>query len=81
MKRANILWIRGGNEIQEHAKNMIKMSKLTDDMQQQLQDERDSAIDFINHYRLVDTEKVQGYVKAFAVEDFDRDFVVDYKVI
>lgn len=40
----------------------------------------DSSIDFLNHYRLVDPMNLDGYAKAFVVEDTDYDTVLNSSV-
>ena len=40
----------------------------------------DSAIDFLNHYRLVDPMNLDSYAKAFVVEDTDFDTVLNSSV-
>lgn len=37
-------------------------------------------IDFVSHYKLVENHKIDGYAKAFVVEDGDWDTVLTYKV-
>lgn len=39
------------------------------------------SIDFLAHYRLVDPKKVDGYAKAFVVEDTDFDTFINFKVL
>ena len=41
----------------------------------------DSAIDFLNHYRLVDPMNLDSYAKAFVVEDTDFDTVLNSSVL
>ncbi|ESP04567.1 hypothetical protein LOTGIDRAFT_237315 [Lottia gigantea] len=44
-------------------------------------DEKDSSIDYMCHYRLVDPNKIDSYAKAFVVEDSNLDTVITYKEI
>lgn len=39
------------------------------------------SFDFLAHYRLVDPKKVDGYAKAFVVEDTDFDTFINFKVL
>ena len=36
----------------------------------------DGDIDFLSHYRLVDSRKLESYARAFVVEDDDFDTVI-----
>ena len=39
-----------------------------------------STIDFLNHYKLVDSGRVDMYARAFVVNDEDLDFSVNARV-
>ena len=41
----------------------------------------DTAIDFLHHYQLVDTTKIEGYARAYVVEDEDLDYKISSKVM
>ena len=40
----------------------------------------DATIDFMNHYKLVDSGRVDMYARAFVVNDEDLDFSVNARV-
>ena len=41
----------------------------------------DASIDFLQHYRLVDPQKIEIYAKPFIVEDDDFKGVINARVI
>ncbi|XP_078339440.1 uncharacterized protein LOC111107058 isoform X2 [Crassostrea virginica] len=75
-RRVNILFQRGGSALRQHFERILKACKLREDKAKDI-DERDSAIDFLNHYRLVDPMNLDSYAKAFVVEDTDFDTVLN----
>ena len=40
----------------------------------------DASVDFLNHYRLVESGKIDMYARAFVVNDEDLDFNVNARV-
>ncbi|KAK6175190.1 hypothetical protein SNE40_013705 [Patella caerulea] len=79
-RRVNVLMRRGGQEIIDHMKKVLQLSKLRDDDQYAKDlDEKGADIDFLSHYRLVDSNKLDSYARAFVVEDMDRDVVLSSK--
>nr|XP_034317865.1 zinc finger CCCH domain-containing protein 13 isoform X1 [Crassostrea gigas] len=75
-RRVNILFQRGGSALRRHFERILKACKLREEKAKDI-DERDSSIDFLNHYRLVDPMNLDGYAKAFVVEDTDYDTVLN----
>ncbi|XP_061187777.1 uncharacterized protein LOC133195840 [Saccostrea echinata] len=75
-RRVNILFKRGGSALRQHFERILKACTLREDKALDL-DERDSSIDFLNHYRLVDPMNLDSYAKAFVVEDTDYDTVLN----
>ncbi|XP_050412857.2 uncharacterized protein LOC126827500 isoform X2 [Patella vulgata] len=79
-RRVNVLMRRGGQEIIDHMKKVLQLCKLRDDDQYAKDlDEKGADIDFLSHYRLVDSKKLDSYARAFVVEDMDRDVVLSSK--
>ncbi|ELT92842.1 hypothetical protein CAPTEDRAFT_224063 [Capitella teleta] len=74
-RRVRVLMKRGGQALQEHMKKMIENSCLTDPDHVH-PEEKDKEIDFLQHYQLVDTSKLDMYARAFVVEDDDLDCVI-----
>lgn len=78
MKKVNVVWKRGGKQLQDHLKKIMEQCKLKDDYAKDL-DEKDGDIDFLTHYKLVDPGKLEAYGRAFVVEDGDWDTVISCK--
>ncbi|XP_070192116.1 uncharacterized protein [Littorina saxatilis] len=76
-RRVNVLMKRGGQALADHMKRVIDQSGLHEPGQYAKDlDERGGDIDFLSHYRLVDTRKLETYARAFVVEDDDFDTVI-----
>ncbi|CAH1801738.1 unnamed protein product [Owenia fusiformis] len=67
-RRVNILMRRGGEKMASHMKDIIKQSNLKEPRAAK-KEETDTGVDFLSHYQLVDKMKVNGYARAFVVED------------
>lgn len=77
-KRVNVKMKKGGQALLDHMKSILNMSELKDAEAAKDLDEK-GDIDFVSHYRLVDPSKIEGYARAFVVEDDDMDQVLSYK--
>lgn len=75
-RRVNVKMKRGGEALIAHMKKIIEASHLRDDPSKDLDETGD--IDFVTHYRLVEPQKIDGYAKAFVVEDDDMDTKLNY---
>ncbi|WAR25226.1 hypothetical protein MAR_010930 [Mya arenaria] len=75
VRRVNVIMTRGGQELQDHMKKVIRLSKLVDQYAKDLDEKAD--IDFLSHYRLVDPAMIEAYARAFVVEDGDLDAVIN----
>ncbi|ESP04566.1 hypothetical protein LOTGIDRAFT_237314 [Lottia gigantea] len=78
-RRVNVLMRRGGQEIIDFMKKVLELSKLRDDDYYNDVDEKDGDIDFLSHYRLVDSGRLESYARAFCVEDGNRDICLSYE--
>ncbi|XP_033745323.1 LOW QUALITY PROTEIN: uncharacterized protein LOC117330881 [Pecten maximus] len=79
-RRVNVLYKRGGSALKRHLQRIIDECTLLERAKRNL-DERDSSIDFLAHYRLVDPTKIDGYAKAFVIEDDDFDTVININAL
>ncbi|XP_069142672.1 eukaryotic translation initiation factor 5B-like [Argopecten irradians] len=79
-RRVNVLFKRGGSALKRHLQRIIDECTLLERAKRNL-DERDSSIDFLAHYRLVDPTKIDGYAKAFVIEDEDFDTVININAL
>ncbi|KAI8501807.1 hypothetical protein Bbelb_202190 [Branchiostoma belcheri] len=77
LRRVNQIFRKGGEQMLQRLKNLIAACELDDDMFLTDIDERDSSIDFLSHYHLIDRNKLEGYAKAFIVEDLDEDNILN----
>lgn len=77
-KRVNVKMKKGGQALIDHMKNILSMSELKEGEAAKDLDER-GDIDFVSHYRLVDPNKIEGYARAFVVEDDNMDQVLSYQ--
>ncbi|XP_074645814.1 uncharacterized protein LOC141902071 [Tubulanus polymorphus] len=78
VRRVNVKMRRGGQQLWDHLKRVLEQSKMKDDEYAKDLDEQ-GEIDFLNHYRLVDPNKVEMYAKAFVCEDEDFDCALNYR--
>ncbi|XP_078594973.1 uncharacterized protein LOC144872557 isoform X1 [Branchiostoma floridae x Branchiostoma japonicum] len=77
LRRVNQIFRKGGEKMLQRLKNLIAACELDDDMFLTDIDERDSSIDFLSHYHLIAGHKLEGYAKAFIVEDLDEDNILN----
>ncbi|XP_070572862.1 trichohyalin-like [Ptychodera flava] len=64
--------------LQSHLQKVLESAKeLKDDEPENTLDERDSSINFVAHYRLVDELKVDPFARAFVIEDGNEDLILD----
>ncbi|XP_052104237.1 zinc finger CCCH domain-containing protein 13-like [Mytilus californianus] len=78
-RRINILMKRGGSALRRHMLRIIAECRLHENAYKCANIDEQGSIDFLAHYRLVDPKKVDGYAKAFVVEDTNFDTFIDYK--
>ncbi|XP_076448070.1 uncharacterized protein LOC143284853 [Babylonia areolata] len=77
-RRVNVLMRRGGLALREHMQTVMKQSRLMDDQAYRNDlDEKGGSVDFMTHYRLVNPDLLEGYARAFVVEDHDLDTVIN----
>ncbi|XP_067929601.1 uncharacterized protein [Watersipora subatra] len=74
-RRVNILMRKGGNELLGYMKKLVDDSAL---ISQPLEVEREGGIDYLSVYRLVDQKVVDGYARAFVVEDSRKTGIIHY---
>lgn len=79
VRRVNVMMRRGGQKLISHMNFIMKSSQLEYETHGLNLDEKDSSVDFLSHYRLVDPKNLAGYARAFVVEDEDMDAVIDIK--
>uniref|UniRef100_H2Y9S5 EF-hand domain-containing protein n=1 Tax=Ciona savignyi TaxID=51511 RepID=H2Y9S5_CIOSA len=89
VRRVQVLFLKGGVQIQNRLQQLLRDCPLNDvdprfpalveefgagamDL-----DEREGAIDYLTHYRLVNPDNLEGYAKAFLVEDVDENSVIN----
>ncbi|XP_046353248.2 uncharacterized protein LOC124133067 [Haliotis rufescens] len=78
-RRVNVLMQRGGSELRDHLHRVMNQCRMQGKVGYAKDlDETDSSIDFLSHYRLVDPGKLEGYARAFVVEDRDLDTVINF---
>ncbi|XP_059175867.1 uncharacterized protein LOC131955682 [Physella acuta] len=79
LRRVNVLMKRGGQALLDHMKRVLDQSGLQDDNTYAKDLDERGDIDFLSHYKLVDTKKLESYARAFVVEDDDFDTVIRSK--
>ncbi|XP_050412886.2 trichohyalin [Patella vulgata] len=81
VRRVNLLLRSGGSALRLHMQKVVDTSHLKEYNYSTDIDERDSSIDFMCHYRLVNPDRLDSYAKAFVVEDGDLDTVITFQEI
>lgn len=88
-RRVAVLFKKGGRSMQERLDKLLAECILNDhDPRQKLPegedgtgvndiDESDGMIDYLTHYRLVNPANLEGYGKAFLVEDTDKNYTLN----
>lgn len=79
VRRVNVMMRRGGQKLIDHMNFLIESSQLSDQHSGCNLDEKESSVDFLSHYRLVESTNLAAYARAFVVEDEDMDAVIDIK--
>ncbi|CAL1528526.1 unnamed protein product [Lymnaea stagnalis] len=79
LRRVNVLMKRGGQTLLDHMKRVLDQSGLQDDDTYAKDLDERGDIDFLSHYKLVDSRKMESYARAFVVEDDDFDTVIRSK--
>ncbi|OAF66490.1 hypothetical protein A3Q56_05779 [Intoshia linei] len=74
-KRTRILLKRGGDSLIKHMQNVILNAQLVESNDSIPYENKD--IEFVNHYQLVEPNKIYSYARAFVVEDYDMDSLID----
>lgn len=85
-RRVAVLFKKGGKALQDRLEKLLAECILNDDPRKKLEDdgtgaidvdENDGMIDYLTHYRLVNPANLDGYGRAFLVEDTDGNYTLN----
>ncbi|XP_076812994.1 uncharacterized protein LOC143459655 isoform X2 [Clavelina lepadiformis] len=87
-RRVQVLFLKGGKLMQSRLEKLLAECSLNDQDPRMILsknddfgatdlDEREGAIDYLTHYRLVNPANLEVYGKAFLVEDNDENYIVN----
>nr|XP_026696037.1 trichohyalin isoform X2 [Ciona intestinalis] len=86
-RRVQVLFLKGGTHMQNRLKQLLEKCSLNDSdprfsvLAQEHGtsdlDEKEGAIDYLSHYRLVEPASLEIYGKAFLVEDRDENYLLN----
>ncbi|KAJ8301110.1 hypothetical protein KUTeg_020097 [Tegillarca granosa] len=81
LRRVNVLFKRGGSAARRHLLRLLEECNLLEKSTSKKILDETEGIDFLNHYRLVDPDKIENYARAFVVEDSDFDTILKSDVL